>query len=116
MTAEFLVGQASLEAAARGMEESAVALRRHADALLASVRGSGLSAWGGTGLGRSVDGLADLAGEACALLRDNLHLTGAGLRAMAGEARLAEAVSAAESLSLAETLDGSRGSHASRSA
>ncbi|MFF0309991.1 hypothetical protein ACFYSC_21390 [Streptosporangium sp. NPDC004379] len=83
--------RSSLIGAGQGMLDAAADFERHAGGLLATVRGTGGTAWGGTSTGAEMDLLGDLLGDVCRLLHSHLHQTGGGIRAVADDLRWTEA-------------------------
>lgn len=95
MTQVFRFDRSSLRAAGEGLQDAAAGFERHTGSLLATVRGTAETAWGGTSVGAAMDRLGDLLDDACRLLHSNLRQTGDGVRAMADDLRLAEAEASA---------------------
>ncbi|WP_101786784.1 hypothetical protein [Nonomuraea indica] len=86
----YTFDRSSLRGAGQGMLEAATDFERHTGALLAAVRGTGGTAWGGTSVGMAMDRLGDLLEEVCGVLHANLRGTGDGFQAMADDLRGAE--------------------------
>lgn len=82
MGEELRSDHASLIRAGRDLVDAAALFRRHTDDLLAVVRGTGGTAWGGGVTGVLMDGLAELLHQTCGRLHGNVHLTGLALQEM----------------------------------
>ncbi|GAB2482831.1 hypothetical protein [Streptosporangium sandarakinum] len=95
MTEVLRFDRSSLVGAGQGLLDAAADFERRTGGLLATVRGTGDTAWGGTPTGAAMDRLGDLLDDVCRLLHSHLHQTGDGVRAMADDLLLAEADSAA---------------------
>ncbi|MBB6348323.1 hypothetical protein ACWGH8_42705 [Nonomuraea muscovyensis] len=91
MSDGYRFDRSSLSGAGHGLLDAAADFERHTGGLLATVRGTGDTAWGGTSVGVAMDRLGDLLDEACRVLHGNLHRTGDGVRSMADDLRLTEA-------------------------
>ncbi|GAA2644985.1 hypothetical protein [Nonomuraea recticatena] len=106
MERELLFDDASMSGGAQHLREAGLLLRQHTDALLATVRGSGTTAWGGSDIGMDMEALHDLLDEVCGHLHRNIDLAGAGMDDMAKELRLAEA----DAVAGAQAIDRARNS------
>ncbi|MGV9304031.1 MULTISPECIES: hypothetical protein [unclassified Nonomuraea] len=105
MGRELRFDDASLSGAAQHLRETVRAMQWHTDSLLATVRGTGTSVWGGGDLGQAMDELSDLLDEACRHLRGNIDLTCTGVDDMVRELRLTEAATAAGARALGSPED-----------
>ncbi|NUW31483.1 hypothetical protein HTZ77_08605 [Nonomuraea sp. SMC257] len=90
MTQVYRFDHSSLSSAGDGLLDAAAEFERHTGNLLATMVNTGDTAWGGTPVGAAMDRLGDLLGDACGVLRLNLHRTGDGIRDMADDLRRAE--------------------------
>ncbi|GGQ17595.1 hypothetical protein [Streptosporangium pseudovulgare] len=91
MTEVLRFDRSLLSGAGQGMLDAAADFERHTGGLLATVRGTGDTAWGGTSTGAAMDRLGDLLDDVCRLLHSHLHQTGDGIRGMADDLRRTEA-------------------------
>ncbi|MEU4698702.1 hypothetical protein [Nonomuraea dietziae] len=91
MTQVFRFDRSSLMGASHGLLDAATDFQRHTGSLLATVRGTADTAWGGTSVGAAMDRLGDLLDDACRVLHSNLRQSGDGIRTMSDDLRRVEA-------------------------
>ncbi|WP_344880455.1 hypothetical protein [Nonomuraea antimicrobica] len=105
MSDEFRFDYSALSGGGRDLTDSVAAFRRRTDTLLATVHGTGGTAFGGTATGAEMDSLTDLLSQACEHLCGNMNGFGEAMQRMAEDIRLAELTIAEE---VASTGDADR--------
>ncbi|WP_214415502.1 hypothetical protein [Sphaerisporangium fuscum] len=90
MSQEYLSQHSSLNEAGLRLLDAADLFQRHTSDLLAAVRGTGGTAWGGSVTGMVMNELADLLHQSCAHVHGNLNRIGEAVHKMERHTRASE--------------------------